>query len=38
MRWTRVLRLTRVAQAYGEIVWFWRPKLAPSFAEMFFAK
>ena len=33
MRWTRELRLTSAAGADGEVATFWRPTLAPSFAE-----
>jgi len=25
MRWTLMLRLTSVTEAYGEVVWSWRP-------------
>jgi hypothetical protein len=31
MRWTRGLRLTSVAQADGEVVWFWRPDAGAKF-------
>ena len=31
MRWTRRLRLTSVADAYGEGVWFWRPDAGVKF-------
>jgi hypothetical protein len=42
MRWTRVLRLTSVTSADGEVVWFWRPdagaKLAGNISLMTVAR
>ena len=33
MRWTRKLRSTSAADAYGEVVWSWRPDAGVKFAE-----
>ena len=33
MRWTRRLRLTSVADADGEVVWFWRPDAGVKFVR-----
>jgi len=35
MRWTRELRLTCVAQAYGEVVWSWRRGAGVKLREVF---
>ena len=33
MRWTLMLRRTSAADAYGEVVWFWRPDAGVKLAE-----